>query len=258
MGASRDELIYLSKVCEQTERFEDMVEYMKQVVNNFDEDLSVEERNLLSVAYKNAVGSRRTAWRVITSIENKEEGKSSKFTPQLKEYKEKVEKELETICNEITDLLTKKLIPVVTSKQAEVKQSSPDSKAAAQAQVFFLKMKADYYRYVSEFSGERNPKAAELAHEAYLSAQEIATKYLSTTDPIRLGLALNFSVFYYEVYNDPKKACELAKKAFDDALSDIEGIDEEHYKDCTTIMQLLRDNLTLWTTELEEGSDANK
>jgi hypothetical protein len=78
-------------------------------------------------------------------------------------------------------------------------------------------------------------------------------KNLKTTHPIRLGLALNYSVFHYEVKNDPSKACQLAKQAFDDAIADIDQIEEEQYKDATTIMQLIRDNLTLWTSELEEG-----
>lgn len=251
MGLSRDELIYLSKVCEQTERFEDMLEYMKQVVNNFPQELSIEERNLLSVAYKNSVGSRRTAWRVVTSIENKEENKTGKYSNLLKDYKTKIEKELEEICNEIIAILDSKLIN--SSKQA-----GGDAKAAAQAQVFYLKMKGDYYRYISEYSGERNPQAAQKALEAYTAAKDIATKGLDTTDPIRLGLALNFSVFHYEVNNDPKKACDLAKTAFDEAITDIEKIDEENYKDSTTIMQLIRDNLTLWTSELEEKNEAEK
>jgi 14-3-3 protein epsilon len=65
-----------------------------------------------------------------------------------------------------------------------------------------------------------------------------------------LGLSLNFSVFYYEVKSDPAKACQLAKQAFDDAIADIDTIDEDQYKDATTIMQLIRDNLTLWTSEI--------
>ena len=66
--ANRDELIYMSKITEQTERFEDMLEYIKKVVN-IGQELSVEERNLLSVAYKNSIGPRRTAWRALSSIE---------------------------------------------------------------------------------------------------------------------------------------------------------------------------------------------
>ena len=66
---------------------------------------------------------------------------------------------------------------------------------------------------------------------------------------------MNFSVFYYEVLNDPTKGCQLAKQAFDDAIADIEQLEEEQYKDATTIMQLLRDNLTLWTSELQDEGE---
>jgi len=85
----------------------------------------------------------------------------------------------------------------------------------------------------------------------------LATSKLDTTHPIRLGLALNYSVFYYEICNQPDQACQLAKKAFDDAISEIDNLQEESYKDSTLIMQLLRDNLTLWTSEQEAGDDGD-
>lgn len=120
-------------------------------------------------------------------------------------------------------------------------------------------MKGDYWRYIAEYATAGEHKAAaEGALEAYKDASVSANKELSTTHPIRLGLALNFSVFYYEVMNDPTQACQLAKQAFDDAIADIEHIEEDQYKDATTIMQLIRDNLTLWTSELQnddEGAD---
>ena len=117
-------------------------------------------------------------------------------------------------------------------------------------------MKGDYYRYISEYTtGDDNKRAGDNAHAAYKAATEVADTELKTTHPIRLGLALNYSVFYYEVRNDPGTACQLAKKAFDDAIADIDQIEEDQYKDATTIMQLIRDNLTLWTSELEEGDE---
>lgn len=68
-----------------------------------------------------------------------------------------------------------------------------------------------------------------------------------------MGLALNFSVFYYEILNSPDRACHLAKQAFDDAIAELDSLSEESYKDSTLIMQLLRDNLTLWTSS--EGAE---
>jgi len=82
---------------------------------------------------------------------------------------------------------------------------------------------------------------------------DIAGKKLSATHPIRLGLALNYSVCLYEILKDTKKACELAKNAFDLAISKLDKIDEASYKDATLIMQLIRDNLTLWTSNDEQG-----
>ena len=250
----RDELIYMAKVCEQTERFDDMLTYMKAVITEHDQNLSEEERNLLSVAYKNSVGSRRTAWRVLVSLEGKEDSKAQSHPQLLGEYKAKIEKELETICNEIIGYLDTKLIPAAQKAKAAVPNPGKDNKeffTFAQAEIFFMKMKGDYYRYLAEFNSDKNKDVAEKAQEAYTAAWEIATKDMKTTDPIRLGLALNFSVHYYEVRNDSKKACELAKKAFDEALADIELIAEENYKDSTTIMQLIRDNLTLWNSEMD-------
>ena len=77
---------------------------------------------------------------------------------------------------------------------------------------------------------------------------------LAVTHPIRLGLALNYSVFMYEVLNDPDEACKMARTAFEDAIAELDNVAEDSYKDSTLIMQLLRDNLTLWTSDQEAGN----
>lgn len=114
-------------------------------------------------------------------------------------------------------------------------------------------------RYLAEFqSGETRKDSAGKALEAYSAASSIANSELPPTHPIRLGLALNFSVFYYEILNSPDKACHLAKQAFDDAIAELDTLSEESYKDSTLIMQLLRDNLTLWTSDQpEQGEDGD-
>ena len=128
----------------------------------------------------------------------------------------------------------------------------PNSKGKGnESEVFYLKMTGDYYRYLAEFvSGKAYDKKAA---ENYEKAMTVASSKLSPTHPIRLGLALNYSVCYYEILKDQKKACELAKTAFDEAISKLDQLDEASYKDSTLIMQLLRDNLTLWTTDTEEA-----
>jgi len=112
--------------------------------------------------------------------------------------------------------------------------------------------KGDYHRYQAEFTtGNDRKEAAENSLVAYKAASDIAMTELAPTHPIRLGLALNFSVFYYEILNSPDRACRLAKAAFDDAIAELDTLSEESYKDSTLIMQLLRDNLTLWTSDLQ-------
>ncbi|KFH47916.1 14-3-3 protein-like protein [Hapsidospora chrysogenum ATCC 11550] len=234
--------VYLAKLAEQAERYEEMVENMK-VVASEDRDLSVEERNLLSVAYKNVIGARRASWRIVTSIEQKEETKgNSSQVALIKEYRQKIEDELAKICDDILDVLDKHLIP---------------SAKSGESKVFYHKMKGDYHRYLAEFAmGDRRNDSADKSLEAYKAATEVAQTDLPPTHPIRLGLALNFSVFYYEIRNAPDQACHLAKQAFDDAIAELDTLSEESYKDSTLIMQLLRDNLTLWTSSEAENSAA--
>ena len=76
------------------------------------------------------------------------------------------------------------------------------------------------------------------SQKAYQDAFEISKSKMQPTHPIRLGLALNFSVFYYEILNSPDKACQLAKQAFDDAIAELDTLNEDSYKDSTLIMQV--------------------
>ncbi|PPD67628.1 hypothetical protein GOBAR_DD35493 [Gossypium barbadense] len=221
--SSREEFVYMAKLAEQAERYDEMVEFMEKASASAEsEELSVEERNLLSVAYKNVIGARRASWRIVSSIEQKEESRGNE-----------------------DHLLDSRLIP---------------SAAAKDSKVFYLKMKGDYHRYLAEFkTGAERKEAAESTLTAYKSAQDIANAELAPTHPIRLGLALNFSVFYYEILNSPDRACNLAKQAFDEAIAELDTLGEESYKDSTLIMQLLRDNLTLWTSDLQDdGTDEIK
>merc|ERR1712139_318414 len=111
--------------------------------------------------------------------------------------------------------------------------------------------------YLAEFkNGDNRKEAAEKAQEAYWQAQDVTEKDLAVTHPIRLGLALNHSVFQYEVLNNPDQACKMARSAFEEAIAELDHVDDSSYTDATLIMQLLRDNLTLWTLDQEGGGSA--
>ena len=219
--------------------FDEMVNHMKSVAQ-LPVELSVEERNLLSVAYKNVIGSRRASWRVISSISQKT-GSDPKCASLIVTYLTQIENELADICGDILSIIKQDLIP---------------HSASDEGKVFYYKMQGDYHRYLAEFQeGDKRKSSAASALEAYQNASGIATSSLPPTHPIRLGLALNFSVFYYEILNSPDRACHLAKQAFDDAIAELDTLSEESYKDSTLIMQLLRDNLTLWTSDQPEQGD---
>uniref|UniRef100_A0A2K5K2J3 14-3-3 domain-containing protein n=1 Tax=Colobus angolensis palliatus TaxID=336983 RepID=A0A2K5K2J3_COLAP len=202
--------------------------------------LAEQGRNLFSVAYKNVVGNCRSSWRVISSIEQR-----TKSQQMAQEYREKIETELRDSCNDILPLfndilplLEKFLIP---------------SASQAESKFFYLKMKCDHYCYLAEFAtGDDKKGIVAQSQQAYQEAFEISKKEMQPTHPIRLSLAINFSVFSCEVLNSPEKACSLAKTAFDEAIAELDTLSEESYKDSKLIMQLLRDSLTFWTSDIQE------
>ncbi|KAI4581112.1 hypothetical protein MJG53_010654 [Ovis ammon polii x Ovis aries] len=111
-------------------------------------------------------------------------------------------------------------------------------------------MKGDYFRYLAEVAcGDDRKQTINNSQGAYQEAFNISKKEMQPTHPIRLGLALNFSVLYYEILNNPELACTWAETALDEAIAELDTLNEDSYKDSILIMQLLRDNLTLWTSD---------
>ena len=152
-------------------------------------------------------------------------------------YKGQIEEQLRSDCQKIIDMINSRVLGGSCSDEAKA---------------FFVKMVGDYYRYIAE-----NAKDALLedvkskAKAAYEQANAID---LPACNPIKLGLALNFSVFNYEVLKDHAKACELADSALQSALDKIDELEEDDFRDAKSIIELLKENLTLWKEE-EEGDN---
>jgi hypothetical protein len=250
----RSALLALARAALSAERWDDLLRVAKELIRAATQatpgaDLTPEERNIFFQATKQILSATRAAWRNCKL----EEG----VKDVTDEYKQHLERELLTTATELAKLLEDTLI-------TSVKSFEP--------QIFYRKLVGDFYRYLAEVSV---PNAAVLPYsagvassvpagqsvssvipagfekksaEAYQVAQRLATTHLEATHPTRLGLCLNYSVLLYEVLKDKKQACELARSAFDQAISKLDDLDEASYKDTTLLMQLLRDNITLWTS----------
>ncbi|CAJ1351723.1 unnamed protein product [Effrenium voratum] len=227
MLTQRDKEVYLAELAAQAERYDEACEHMKRVVLD-GSGLSTSERNLLSVAYKNKVGVQRNAWRTTSSVLAGCDGEEATYA---EEYLKKAKEEGIRSCEEVIDLLESHLIPKATEKESKC---------------FFLKMRADYLRYMAELA--EDPKFKDMAAEAYAEAVT-SEEHLPPTNPIRLGMALSRAVFNYEILQRQAEAITIARKAFDEGLAALDDIPEEHYKDAVTILQIIRDNLNVWTTE---------
>ena len=239
-NSQKEKLLYLSILSEQCERYKDMISYLENLVSIKKEELNFDERNLLSIAYKNYISEIRNAIRVIMAYENKETTKGdSPYLIFIIEYKEKIKNELEKECVKICNTIENKIKPKLTSKETKV---------------FFGKMKADYYRYIAENTeGEIKNKYSNLSLNTYKESL-IEAENLNYKNSNKLGLLLNLSVFYYEVNFNFNEALNLAKDTLNKGKNALNGVDEdnEEFKDSISILNLLNDNIKLWEMENEK------
>ena len=237
-----EELVYWSKLADQAGRYNDMVGYMAKVIKSVPE-LNQEERNMLNTAYRNVIGVRRTAWRFLMNTEGKEDSRGNSKNAELaRAYKLKIEDELNGLCQEALEIVSE----ILNKKHND-----------SEGRVFFLKMMGDFYRYMAEYQtlGPNKQKygtgAADNASRSYQEALKNSFD-LETTHPVRLGLALNYAVFLYEVKELASDANNIARQAFDSAMEDIESTNEEYKNESMAIIQLIRDNMAIWNAELKE------
>ncbi|CBZ53911.1 putative 14-3-3 protein [Neospora caninum Liverpool] len=239
---AREDSLYMARLAEETERYEDLVFFMKKVVEA-GQELNDEERNLLSVGYKNIVGGFRTSWRSLALIEQRDLEAGSLRLDLLTNYRRRLELQLQATCDEVTQLVDKLFLRI-------------DTVCAALLIFTFDLLRTSFFPPWRRLScqDEKFRTVVETAHRAYEEAYALAEAELPECHPVRLGIALNYSVFYYEALIEPDKACDLARAAIDASSAVVHTLGEDQAKDTLAMMQLLQDNLELWTTEtLEEG-----
>jgi len=233
MTTEKDE--YLARLAQQCGRYEDMTNYSEELMNIKGSNITAEERNLLSFAYKQSVDSLRTAMRAIRSYELREKRKdNSPFLAYIQEYGKKVQNELFQLCQHVISFLDN-ILQKVTD---------------AESRVFFLKMKGDYNRYVADNSVSTvRDQAVSNAQEAYRSASGIE---LSALNPVRLNLALSIATFEYEVLNDVEKAIQTVQEALE-AVDNQGGVDEseDYQPEVVNAINTLREILEVYKSEAE-------
>ena len=265
---TRQEYVFLTKLNERAERYEECIEYAIKYIM-MSPVLNREERVVFCSAFRNQIYSKRNSWRFLNSLEKRErknmslnlnnnkekENKSKENTnntttkdkenptsivnPEaIKEIRLKIEAEINKIVDTIQNLLDDFLIP---------------HSIKPEEQVFYLKLKADYFRYKAEYSvNEEQSLALELADRCYNDAYLTAEEELPVSSTSRLGLALNFSIFYYEQMDRKEDALMIARNMFDSAYKIIEELEKNRAKDAILIIQILKENLILWNNEREE------
>lgn len=235
MSSDRELKFFMARVADQAERYQDVIKNLNTIID-MDPKLSPDERNLLSVAYKALTGSDRSALRTVNAFLEDESIKTiNERVEKLEQLRTKLVAELDGYCNELISLTDSKLLPAADD---------------ALTKVFYEKLKADYYRYSVEFKPESERKeGSEKAKASYEAAMNIAQNELTKGNPAFLGLALNYSVFLYEIIGQKEEAIKLADKSFKEAVDLLDELVEDEYSEATLILQLLKDNVTLWTEE---------
>jgi len=241
---SVDEEKQAARLAELCELYDLMGAHMANLIDLTDTASFVEEyRNMYSVCQKNRMSKLRTALRVLTGMEPESDMKKK----VLAEMVNRTQVSLQDVCKDVLTTLQK--LYSTTTPGDDVDRD-----------IFYLKAQGDYYKYMYEGIAMSNPdmdKQISLAllqegDAMYRAAMDACVK-TTPTNPVRLGTALNYSVFQYEMLGKQEEACEMAKAAFDDAISELDSLDEASYRDSTLIMQLLRDNLSLWTEDSDDS-----
>jgi 14-3-3 protein epsilon len=240
-----DKAFYLASVCIRFDKYEDAVRYVDEMVKLKEGELTEDERHVVITGYKFFIAEKRTAWRNMFKIEVKEQNTKLMMNEIRSMYEESIIK----ACERFINLINNYIINTVKTDQNTA---------------LFLRVKADHFRYMAEITNAQtlfNNKQS--AFHFYKQAYEISNK-LDSLDVIKLSIALNYSVFLYEILNKRLNAIFYAKEALTRALIELKGftaeeISDEKFRESLNIVEIMNQNVHAWyKEELESVSAKNE
>ena len=237
---SREELIFLSKLYTKAELYKEVINFVKEFIK-LNPKIEKEECDIISTGFKNMISDKRASWFTLNSMEHKEKKKKRNTVKEIKEIKNHIENEIRETCKELQDLVDKELLP--KNEEDEIL-------------VFLYKLKADYFRYICEFA-EGNEYQDNLikAEEYYKKAYEIADKKLPIINCNRVSVALNYAIFLYEIKKDKKSGFDIAQNTFKESMKFIDDLEKPKYRDTLLIIQLLKENIIFWNSEMGDEEE---
>lgn len=231
--------VFLAQTAEAAERYDEMCVFMREVCMAVPE-LNAEGRNLLYLAFKKRVGALRTHWRVVDDAA--EAARESGAGDEAAFASER----LESLANKIA-VVAGEVFAIIDRLESLV--------STDEAGIFYMKMRADYHRYLAETrQGMARTAAAQVADAGYAEALARARGALRSGHATLLGVALNYAIFMREVCADRDGACRLVRATLAGAALEYGSYPDG--EEAAAALQLLRDNLGIWTTELTEGLES--
>ncbi len=238
----KDDLLNRCKLNDLIENYGEMFEYLKEL-SNIKIDLQTDELDLITRCTKCYIGHKRGQYRKILTLIDKD-----KIVDNQKNYS-------------LLEILRKKLseeILLLCNKTIEISQNflRNNPSFSKKTQLYFTKTIADHYRYIYEINNneEIKLKSKDYYEKSLQTIKEC--KYTSTETPY-LTFYLNYSVFLHDTMKNNEEAIKVSKTCLYEALKDTEEIVDNSQKDIVLLCQMLKDNISLWKTEFNEGNNEN-
>ena len=232
--------LYLATILENAGKHEEAMKYMEEIAKSKKNDLSIEEINLLTISFNNQITKKLNQIKILNKVIAKDELTNSKYLKTDTNIRDIIQRDINDICNKMINLCDNYLLNKTEKNETKI---------------LYLKLRGQYYRYLSDvLENEQQKDANKNAINSFNEAFELIDN-LSVTNPIRLGFILNYAIFQYEFLDDIDTALKIAKENFEIGINQLEKVnDNNEYKNASSILMLLKQNIDMWNNEKEKES----